>query len=113
LLDVPGSKPHKLHHSAVPIAGGIVIFSTVILVGDYWRSPAATRCLADPGACGDYLHFGLLDDAKGLSVLWKLSGQILATILLIQLGIQVLLFQSNWLNVLVTFLVDDWDHKRL
>lgn len=104
LLDVPGSKPHKLHHSAVPIAGGIVIFSTVVLVGivgEVLQLPDVWSILL-PAAI--IFVFGLLDDAKGLSVLWKLCGQILATVLLIQLGTQVLLFQSNWLNILITFL---------
>ena len=104
LMDVPGSKPHKLHHSAVPIAGGIVIFSTVILVGiigEVLQLPDVWPILV-PAAV--IFSFGLIDDAKGLSVLWKLSGQILATILLIQLGTQVLLFQSSWLNIAVTFL---------
>jgi UDP-GlcNAc:undecaprenyl-phosphate/decaprenyl-phosphate GlcNAc-1-phosphate transferase len=104
LIDVPGSKPHKLHPSAVPIAGGIVIFSTVILVGivgEVLQLPDVWPILA-PAAI--IFAFGLLDDAKGLNVLWKLSGQVLATIVLIQLGTQVLLFQSSWLNVVVTFL---------
>jgi UDP-GlcNAc:undecaprenyl-phosphate/decaprenyl-phosphate GlcNAc-1-phosphate transferase len=104
LIDVPGSKPHKLHHSAVPIAGGIVIFSTVILVGiigEVLQLPDVWPILL-PAAI--IFAFGLMDDAKGLSVLWKLSGQLLATTLLIQLGTQVLLFQSSWLNILVTFI---------
>ncbi len=104
LLDVPGSKPHKLHHTAVPIAGGIVIFSTVVLVGiigEVLQLPDVWPILVPAGII---FAFGLLDDAKGLSVLWKLSGQALATILLIQLGTQVLLFQINWLNIAVTFL---------
>jgi UDP-GlcNAc:undecaprenyl-phosphate/decaprenyl-phosphate GlcNAc-1-phosphate transferase len=104
LLDVPGSKPHKLHHSAVPIAGGIVIFSTVILVGiigEVLQLPDVWPILVPAGII---FTFGLIDDAKGLSVLWKLSGQVLATILLIEFGTQVLLFQNYWLNVLVTFL---------
>jgi UDP-GlcNAc:undecaprenyl-phosphate/decaprenyl-phosphate GlcNAc-1-phosphate transferase len=104
LVDVPGSKPHKLHPNAVPLAGGIVIFTTVILAsiaGEVLHLPSVWPILAPAGII---FVFGLLDDAKGLSVLWKLSGQILATILLVQLGTQVLLFQSAGLNILVTFL---------
>jgi UDP-GlcNAc:undecaprenyl-phosphate/decaprenyl-phosphate GlcNAc-1-phosphate transferase len=104
LLDVPGSKPHKLHHTAVPIAGGIVIFSTVILagvIGEVLHLPDVWAILL-PAAI--IFAFGLLDDAKGLSVFWKLTGQFLATILLIQLGTQVLLFHNSWLNIGLTFL---------
>jgi UDP-GlcNAc:undecaprenyl-phosphate/decaprenyl-phosphate GlcNAc-1-phosphate transferase len=104
LLDVPGSKPHKLHHAAVPIAGGIVIFSTVILagvIGEVLHLPDVWAILL-PAAI--IFAFGLLDDAKGLSVFWKLTGQFLATILLIQLGTQVLLFHNSWLNIGLTFL---------
>jgi UDP-GlcNAc:undecaprenyl-phosphate/decaprenyl-phosphate GlcNAc-1-phosphate transferase len=104
LVDVPGSKPHKLHPNAVPLAGGIVIFTTVILAsiaGEVLHLPSVWPILAPAGII---FAFGLLDDAKGLSVLWKLSGQILATLLLVQLGTQVLLFQSAGLNILVTFL---------
>jgi UDP-GlcNAc:undecaprenyl-phosphate GlcNAc-1-phosphate transferase len=104
LVDVPGSKPHKLHPSPVPIAGGIVIFATVILVGVFQNIlflPSVWPILAPAGII---FVFGLLDDAKGLSVFWKLAGQVLATILLIQLGVQVMLFQNAWLNIAVTFL---------
>jgi UDP-GlcNAc:undecaprenyl-phosphate GlcNAc-1-phosphate transferase len=104
LVDVPGSKPHKLHSNPVPIAGGIVIFVTVFIVAvlsNNLRLPSVWPILVPAGII---FIFGLLDDAKGLSVLWKLAGQVLATILLIQFGIQVLLFQIAWLNILITFL---------
>jgi UDP-GlcNAc:undecaprenyl-phosphate/decaprenyl-phosphate GlcNAc-1-phosphate transferase len=104
LVDMPGSKPHKLHHNPVPIAGGIVIFATVFLVGVFSKILPLSSFWQFLAPAGIIFAFGLLDDAKGLSVFWKLVGQILATILLIQMGIQVLLFQSTYLNITVTFL---------
>lgn len=104
LVDVPGSKPHKLHRKPVPIAGGLVIFSTVILAGlfkNILQLPSVYPILV-PAVI--IFIFGLLDDARGLSVNWKLAGQILATFLLVQLGTQVLLFQNDWLNIAVTYL---------
>lgn len=103
LVDVPGSKPHKLHRKPVPLAGGLVIFSTVILVSIISNILPLSSVYSILTPAAIIFVFGLVDDARGLSVFWKLVGQILATVLLVRLGTQVLLFQDAWLNIAVTF----------
>jgi UDP-GlcNAc:undecaprenyl-phosphate/decaprenyl-phosphate GlcNAc-1-phosphate transferase len=47
--------------------------------------------------------FGLVDDRRGLSAPWKLLGQLLATGLMIALGVQIHLFdQYPWVNLAIT-----------
>ncbi len=102
LVDVPGSAPHKKHNARIPLAGGIVLLASVIIVclteGAIENDTVRSILLAS----GVVFFFGLLDDWKGLSPLWKMAGQILATVLLIAFGVSVRLFQQNWLNYLLT-----------
>jgi UDP-N-acetylmuramyl pentapeptide phosphotransferase/UDP-N-acetylglucosamine-1-phosphate transferase len=55
--------------------------------------------------------FGLWDDIQGLSAFWKLWA-ILAAVVLVLSGVQVRLFNENWLNIALTFLVG-WRYQRL
>ena len=104
VVDRPGSAPHKKHDEPVPIAGGVVILlSTMMLVGaqGILRSSSIWQILLPSLAV---FLFGLWDDVKGASAFVKLVGQILGTILLITSGVQVLLFDVNlnWLNWVLT-----------
>lgn len=105
LMDTPGSAPHKLHAYAVPLAGGPVIFITLViaaLLEDALTLKPVWSILL-PGFI--VFIFGLIDDWRGLSAPWKLFGQLLGTALMIQLGVQIRLFdQLPWLNFAVTFL---------
>ncbi|MDD5467926.1 MAG: MraY family glycosyltransferase [Anaerolineales bacterium] len=104
LIDVPGSAPHKLHRGRVPIAGGMVIYLTVILVG-FWegefQQPGVLPLLVSPAVI---FLFGLLDDWKNLAPQWKFAGQLIGAAVLIACGIQVRLFHQMWLNVLLTLI---------
>ena len=93
LVDIPGSAAHKSHLLPTPLAGGIVIALCLILltpVFRLWSKPISSILIA---AIVIFL-FGLLDDAKGLTPLPKLAGQILASILLIALGVSVHIFEG-------------------
>ena len=105
LLDIPGSAPHKSHRATVPVSGGVVILISLLLTG--WASgafaSATVRAILIPASI--VFFFGLWDDFRRLSPLWKLSGQILATMIMIWLGVQIRLFdQLPWLNIGITFL---------
>ena len=98
LVDVPGSAPHKHHESLVPVAGGIVLFLTFLLVSfveGLYKQPSIPPLLVIPVIV---FLFGLLDDRKGLSPFWKFVGQIIATVILIYTGTYIRLFHQNWLN---------------
>jgi UDP-GlcNAc:undecaprenyl-phosphate GlcNAc-1-phosphate transferase len=104
LMDTPGSAPHKLHDAPVPIAGGVVLFLTILIVSGITGTLLAEPVSAILVASSVIFLFGLWDDARTLSPAWKLFGQIIASILLIYLGVQVRLFQQNWLNYALTVL---------
>ncbi|MGB7875134.1 MAG: MraY family glycosyltransferase, partial [Anaerolineales bacterium] len=89
LIDKPGKSTHKIHSVPTPLAGGtalilcLIILSSVLgLWGDKF-----TRALVIAAAVV-YL-FGLLDDMRGLSALPKLTGQILASAILILSNVSV------------------------
>jgi UDP-GlcNAc:undecaprenyl-phosphate GlcNAc-1-phosphate transferase len=99
---LPGSAPH--HAQPTPLAGGLVIFTALLLIG--WLEHILARptiaSLLLPAAI--VLVFGLWDDLRGLSAPWKLAGQLLATLALIRLGVQVRLFDIAWLDLSLTVL---------
>ncbi|NUM43958.1 MAG: undecaprenyl/decaprenyl-phosphate alpha-N-acetylglucosaminyl 1-phosphate transferase [Anaerolineales bacterium] len=104
IVDKPGSAPHKQHQGAVPIAGGGVIFLTTltVLLTQESLHEATIWQIMWPSLV--VFAFGLWDDMKGASARFKLVGQLLGTIILIVLGIQVQLFDPrlNWLNIGLT-----------
>lgn len=102
LLDIPGSAPHKKHHAPMPIAGGFVLCTTLVityLVEPNLRSSVLWPILLSSGIV---FLFGLIDDARCLPVWVKLAGQLLAALVLMKSGVQVLLFQQDWLNWALT-----------
>ena len=105
LLDQPAGEPHKQHALTVPLAGGLVILIIVLGVALFeglWNQ-AAIRSILLPGLI--VFAFGLWDDHRHLSALWKLVGQLLATVILILLGVQIRLFDTlPWLNIAITVL---------
>ena len=104
IVDVPGREPHKQHRSPTPIAGGQVLVSTLLVVGLVYgvlKLPEIQPILL-PAAV--VFIFGLWDDIKGISPIWKFLGQLLAAVILIYSGLQVLLFSQQWLNYLITIL---------
>lgn len=103
IVDVPGREPHKQHNAPTPIAGGLIFLTTLLIVGWYFGAlqPENLRILLPALVV---LAFGLWDDLRGISPGWKFVGQLLAAVLLIFAGVQVLLFEQQWLNILVTLL---------
>jgi UDP-GlcNAc:undecaprenyl-phosphate GlcNAc-1-phosphate transferase len=88
LIDIPHRSAHKLHRSPTPLAGGIILaLSLVILIPLFhlWQKPISTVLAL---AVVIFL-FGLGDDARGLSAPQKFVGQFIATILLVASNLSV------------------------
>jgi len=105
LMDEPFSAPHKTHTNTVPKAGGIAVFLAVFFISLLTGKPPSQEILAILTASSIIFIFGVWDDAKGLSAGWKLTGQFLATAILIWQGIQIRMFVGfPVLNIAVTCL---------
>ena len=102
LIDHPNTAPHKVHQGSVPKGGGIAL----ALVVFFLVLASAEAKLADVrtilAASVFILLFGIWDDAKGLSAGWKLSGQILAAIVLIWQGLHIRMFGHPIPNIAMT-----------
>ena len=105
LVDQPNTAPHKIHQAPVPIGGGIAIALVVFLLTFMSGKLEMGDIRAILLASFFILLFGFLDDVKGLSAPWKLTGQLVATIILISQGIQIRMFGDQpGLNISVTLL---------
>ena len=102
LMDIPGRERHKHHHHPVPLAGGIVLFLTFLIL-----SVLAGKSFHDTF----YIHLlpvmiivalGILDDFIGLKPAVKLAGQCLAAGLLIYNGVSAQLFSHPIINTVIT-----------
>ena len=94
LMDIPGSADHKNHTSSVPLTGGVVLIDTMIvmmLITGLWKTPDVWAILVAGLTIG---VFGLLDDFIHLSPTKKLIGQLVGSVILIYLGVQVNIFDS-------------------
>ncbi len=116
LMDIPGSADHKIHNYSVPLTGGLVIIDTLIvmiLLTGLWKFPEFWAILISSVTIG---IFGLLDDFIHLTPFKKIIGQIIGSIILIYLGVQINIFNSPeffyrtestfdmWLNFIFTIL---------
>lgn len=94
LIDYPGSALHKHHDRPMPMAGGIVLVIALAVSGTIfriWQIPM----VAPTFVAGLVIFaFGLWDDFKDISPLFKLIGQLLGITLLLRLGIVVEIFES-------------------
>lgn len=102
LIDTPGSAPHKQHQNATPLGGGISLLLAL------WGT---MLCMAFPlgketiGILlgGTFIAlWGLWDDFKRLSPLFKMLVQILSVVILVIFGVQVQMTTSNLLNLAIT-----------
>ena len=105
LIDEPNSSPHKIHQRPMPKAGGVAIALAILsinfLSGNLHSGMVRTILLASM----IIFLFGLWDDTRRLSPLWKLVGQILATIVLISQGVHIRMLGSlTALNLVLTLL---------
>jgi len=94
LIDIPGSAPHKQHARPTPLAGGILILMTLTLTGLLLGQWLTQEILIILGGSLIILLFGFWDDARGLSSVPKLVGQVIAAVILITGGIQVKIFEG-------------------
>src|SRR5688572_12790380 len=95
LLDIPNAAPHKKHTKATPLAGGFLIFFTLLISSFFFRDQISPEMIAIFAGASVIFLFGLWDDTKGLSAAPKLLGQLAASILLISFGVQVR-FMTNF-----------------
>jgi UDP-GlcNAc:undecaprenyl-phosphate/decaprenyl-phosphate GlcNAc-1-phosphate transferase len=104
LIDNPESEAHKIHKAPMPRAGGLIIFSVLVLgsavIGIITSRPVAPIVLASV----IILAFGIWDDINGILAPWKILGQALATLLLISQGIQIHFLGNTFLDLFFTFL---------
>jgi len=104
LVDIPGRAAHKQHAHQTPLAGGLAIaLSAVILVTIFrlWKSPFA----AILAAAAIIFAFGLWDDIKGLSAFPKFIGQILASVILISANVYVRILNDSFFPILGPWVV--------
>lgn len=102
LVDNPNTAPHKVHQRSTPAVGGVIIVLTLLTVGFLSKNLLQPPIPAIMISSLVVFAFGLWDDLRSLKPIWKFVGQLIATILLIYLGVQVQLFQQNWLNLVLT-----------
>lgn len=94
LLDLPGSAPHKQHEKPTPLSGGLVLALTLITcaaVFNFLKNPLLSATFF---AVLPVFLVGLWDDIKILSPIIKLLGQLTGSVLLIQQGIFIRVFES-------------------
>ena len=89
LIDKPGKFAHKIHSTPTPLAGGTALILCLVLLFllfGLWDDEF-TRALII--AIAIVYLFGLADDIRGLSAIPKLTGQILASVVLILSNVSV------------------------
>ena len=102
LVDLPGSAPHKTHRLPTPLAGGLLLASSLAVAYVLLR-PEVSRALAGMlvGAAL-VVAWGIADDRKALAPAAKLGMQIVAALVLIAAGVQVHITRLPAVDLLVT-----------
>jgi len=106
LLDIPGKFAHKIHNKPVPLAGGTALVMSLILLSivlGLWKD-AFIRVLLIASII--VYFFGLLDDIYGLSAVFKLTGQIIASLILVFSNVSVHFISSIQLPFLSPVVVE-------
>lgn len=108
LVDDPNREPHKVHLHLVPLVGGLVLVLTVFSVSGLTKAIVSNDIFKGQSISAILLSglivfaFGLWDDYMNLRPVWKFTGQLIACIILIFLGVQVRIFPSSLLNIAIT-----------
>lgn len=97
----------KLHQAPTPLLGGLAIAASaliafILLVTILPISLLAPSVLATILASSIVVTVGLVDDRRHLPAWAKITGQLIAAIILILAGVQVRLGIPEWLNVALT-----------
>lgn len=110
LIDVPGSAPHKQHARPMPLAGGILLITVLLVLAIVYRAYLNREMLAVFIGVLIVFIFGLWDDVKGLSAGPKLLGQLIASAVLILFDVQVhfvtVLFTADVISPLLAQLLN-------
>jgi UDP-GlcNAc:undecaprenyl-phosphate/decaprenyl-phosphate GlcNAc-1-phosphate transferase len=101
LMDIPGILPHKKHAYPTPLVGGITLV-LALLLGMVFNSHLLPKLYALFLPALVIFGVGLLDDFRRLSAGIKLLGQIVATLLMIVLGISVRMVKPEIFGIGVT-----------
>lgn len=104
ILDLPNSSSHKKHEFPTPLAGGLTIAPTFLILIILFPTYFSNQTLAILLASSIILVFGLVDDVFGLDAKWKFLGQILASVVVIQLGVQVLAL--DWFSPEINYILN-------
>lgn len=104
-VDMPAGR--KLHQAPTPLLGGLAIAASaliafILLVTILPISLLAPSVLATILASSIVVTVGLVDDRRHLPAWAKITGQLIAAIILILAGVQVRLGIPEWLNVALT-----------
>lgn len=105
LIDIPGSSSHKRHKYPTPLAGGMVLIISLFAIATFfllWDDPQIRAILVSSVII---FGFGLWDDFQGLSASQKIFGQVLASVLLIWLGVSVHFVENIHLSLLTDNMV--------
>ena len=103
-VDIPGSAPHKQHGVPTPLAGGPILGLAILACYLILRPPADPAVIGMLAGAGLVAVGGMVDDRVGLSPLVKLLIQIVATLLLIIVGVRVHVTQTDAIDLALTFL---------
>lgn len=94
LIDMPGAAPHKKHNAPTPLAGGIILMLSLLLLVPAFGLYQTRSFLGTLLGAVIIFIFGLSDDLKIMRPLPKLAGQILALGVLIFSGNYILIFEN-------------------
>jgi UDP-GlcNAc:undecaprenyl-phosphate GlcNAc-1-phosphate transferase len=89
LIDHPGAAPHKQHARPTPLAGGLVIGISLLILIPLYPGLLSGKMLWAVIAAVIILIFGIWDDMRGLSAGIKFTGQFLAAGIAIFGGIRI------------------------
>jgi UDP-GlcNAc:undecaprenyl-phosphate GlcNAc-1-phosphate transferase len=104
LVDLPGSAPHKMHQFPTPLAGGLLIASSLGAAYLILRPGLTTPLVGILGGALLVAAWGIADDRKSLAPPAKLVMQIVAALVLVAAGVQVHITRVPALDLLLTLL---------
>jgi UDP-GlcNAc:undecaprenyl-phosphate GlcNAc-1-phosphate transferase len=102
LMDIPGRERHKQHHHPVPLAGGLVLFLTFLILSLVEGKTFRNTFFIHLFPIMIIVTIGVVDDFFDLKPADKLAGQCLAAGWLIYNGVSAQLFSHPMFNIAIT-----------